>query len=301
LQQRDDVGNREAEEDVMHDLDRAMFEAGLGGEQEYGYESTELEQEEFLNVLGEVLGQSNGASPQAARGMPERRASAAPSRSSAQDETEEMELALELLQVSNEEELEGFFSDLVNRAQGAWSGAKEWAKTDTGKNVTKIVKAVTSAALPVIGGMVGKRLRPTVEGQPSGEDYGKSVGGLAANVGNLAATYLGFELEGLSQEDREFETARALVHWAKDTAQRAAAMAPQATARPSAAGGATRPVPPALIAKAAAVGAAQRVAPGLAEVVRQIPVPSPGAGGSAPGEQSGRWVRRGNTVVLHGF
>jgi hypothetical protein len=35
--------------------------------------------------------------------------------------------------------------------------------------------------------------------------------------------------------------------------------------------------------------------------VRQIPVPSPGAGGSAPSEQSGRWVRRGNTVVLHGF
>lgn len=273
----------------MHDLDRAMFEAGLGGEQEYGYESAELEQEEFLNVLGEVLGQSNGASPQAARGMPERRTPAAPSRSSAQDETEEMELALELLQVSNEDELDRFIGRILSSAKGAVTALPGFYKSLVPEHLRSITETVAKGAIPVLGQLAGK-----MAGGTASEEWGK-------RIGEAVTSMAGLELEGLSQEDREFETARAVVRWAQDAAQRAAAMTPQATARPSAAGGATRQVPPALIAKAAAVGAAQRVAPGLAEVVRQIPVPSTGAGGSAPGEQSGRWTRRGNTVVLHGF
>jgi len=125
----------------MHDLDRAMFEAGLGGEQEYGYESAELEQEEFLNVLGEVLGQSNGASPQAPpRGVLERRASAAPPRSSAQDETEEMELALELLQVSNEEELGNLFAGLVKGATKAAGTASRLYQSRVAPHLTDILK-----------------------------------------------------------------------------------------------------------------------------------------------------------------
>lgn len=290
----------------MHDLDRAMFEAGLGGEQEYGYESAELEQEEFLNVLGEVLGQSNGASPQAARGMPERRTAAAPSRSSAQDETEEMELALELLQVSNEEEFESWFNRLTE-------GASKFFQSPTGKATKDVLMgglkagagALLSGTAGAVGGALGRRFFPGTPEQPKptgpvfpGEERGKSVG---AAVGGALPALFGFELEGLSQEDREFEAARALVNWAQDTTKRAAAMTPQATARPSAASGATRQVPPAQIAKAAAVAAAQRVAPGLAAVVRQMPVPASAAGGPGAPEQSGRWTRRGNTVVLHGF
>ncbi len=274
----------------MHDLDRAMFEAGLGGEQEYGYESAELEQEEFLNVLGEVLGQSNGASPQAPpRGVLERRASAAPPRSSAQDETEEMELALELLQVSNEEELGNLFAGLVKGATKAAGTASRLYQSRVAPHLTDILKTAAGGLVPAAGQALG-----SVAFGKTGGEWGKAAG-------EALKSFADWELEGLSQEDREFETARALVHWAKDAAQRAAAMTPQAAARPSAASGATRQVPPAQVAKAAAVTAAQRVAPGLAEVVRQIPVPSTGAGGPATAEQSGRWTRRGNTVVLHGF
>ena len=271
----------------MHDLDRAMFESG--NEQEYGYESAQLEQEEFLNVLGEVLGQGNGASPQAPpRGVLERRASAVTPRSSAQDETEEVELALELLQVSNEEELGNLFAGLVKGATKAAGTASRLYQSRVAPHLTDILKTAAGGLVPAAGQALG-----SVAFGKTGGEWGKAAG-------EALKSFADWELEGLSQEDREFETARALVHWAKDAAQRAAAMTPQA-ARSSAAGGATRQVPPAQVAKAAAVTAAQRVAPGLAEVVRQIPVPSTGAGGSAPGEQSGRWVRRGNTVVLHGF
>jgi hypothetical protein len=288
--------DREAEVDVMHDLDRAMFESG--NEQEYGYESAQLEQEEFLNVLGEVLGESNGASPRGALG---RRSSAAPSGSSAQDETDETELALELLQVNNEEELEGFFSGLIDSAFKKAENLSDYYKKNVPASLRSIATTAVGGLLPAVGQGLGLGLGTAVDKATGGTGWGEAGAKLGKGAGAAAKGWLGWELEGLSQEDREFETARTLVHWAKDAAQRAAAMTPQTTARPSAAGGAARQVPPAQIAKAAAVAAAQRVAPGLAEVVRQMPVRSTGAGGAASGEQSGRWTRRGNTVVLHGF
>jgi hypothetical protein len=297
LQERDDVGSREAEEDVMHDLDRAMFEKGMGNETEYGYEAAQLEHEEFLNVLGEVLGESDGGPRQGSRGTIEHRAPGSSSQSSARNEAEEMELALELLQVRNEEELEGFFSTVINTAKGALGAARDFAKTPVGGALKDIGTAAVGGAIPAVGTTVGGALgRWGWPEDAKSEDWGKGWG---KAVGGAAKSLLGWELEGLSQEDREFEAARTVVRWAKDAAERAAEMAPRATPRPSAAGGPARPVPPAQIAKAAAVAAAQRVAPGLAAVVRQIPVSNAPADG--PGEQSGRWVRRGNTVVLHGF
>lgn len=259
----------------MHDLDRAMFEAGPGNEFEDGREAQALEQE-FLEVLGEVV--AEGCSAPGSRSRP--------ARGSMQSEAVQTELALELLEVGSEQELDRFIGDLFSRAAGA---VRNFSRSPTGEALKGIVKAAAGQALPVVGRAVGNWFAP-------------GYGDMGASAGKAAGDLLGLELEGLSQEDREFETAQTVVRWAADAAKRAASMAPQA--------------PPARVAKAAAVAAAQRIAPGLATVVSQMQVPgaprssghsrdtgaarSPGAG-SPPAAQSGRWVRRGDAVVLLGY
>jgi hypothetical protein len=248
----------------MHDLDRTMLEAALEGEAGPG--ALGPEREEFLELLGEIVGEgSDEAEEEGPSGAP------------FQGEGFETELALELLGVSTEQELDRFLGNLVSRAAGA---VRSFARSPTGQALKGIAKSAIGQALPVVGRAVGEWVRP---------GYGEQ----GARAGKAAGDLLGLELEGLSQEDREFETAQALVRWTADAARRAAAMPAQA--------------PPARVAKAAAVAAAQRLAPGLAQVVSRMPVPAAGAGGSGPQArpglpvQSGRWTRRGNTVVLHGF
>lgn len=216
----------------MHDLDRTMLEAAMDGEAGTGPGTLGAEREEFLEVLGELVGEGDHE----AGGPP----AVAP-----RGEVAETESALELLGVSTEQELDRFVGDLVTRAAGA---VRDFARTPTGQALTGIATSAIGQALPVVGRAVGERIRP---------GYGE----WGARAGRAAGDLLGLELEGLSQEDREFETAQALVRWTADAARRAAAMPPQA--------------PPARAARAAAVGAAQRVAPGLAQVVGRLPVPPP--------------------------
>jgi hypothetical protein len=249
----------------MHDLDRTMLEAATNGEYEVGQETLGAEREQFFEVLGEIIGEGGY---ELEHGMP-----GAP----AQGEAMETELALELLGVSTEQELDRFLGDLVSRAAGA---VRSFARSPTGEALKGIAKSAIGQALPVVGRAVGQWVRP-------------GGGQAGAQAGQAAGDLLGLELEGLSQEDREFEAASALVRWTADAARRAATMPAQA--------------PPAGAAKTAAVAAAQRLAPGLVPVLSRMPVAGAGAGAPASSarpdahEQSGRWVRRGNTVVLHGF
>jgi hypothetical protein len=256
----------------MHDLDRAMFETAQGNELDGSREVQALEQQEFLEVLGELVGEV-GYAP-GTQGQPFR---------SSQGETEQTELALELLEVSTEQELDRFVGNLIGRAAGA---VRDFARSPTGQALKGIVKSAAGQALPVVGRAVGSWIAP-------------GYGDMGARVGRAAGDLLGLELEGLSQEDRELETAEALVRWASEATRRAASMSSQA--------------PPGRVAKAAAVAAAQRIAPGLAPVVGQMRVPGASGAGVSPGvppsqgarpspaAQSGRWVRRGNAVVLLGF
>jgi hypothetical protein len=252
----------------MHDLDRTMLEAAMEGEDEAGPGAFAPEREEFLEVLGEIIGEGGYEAEEEAE-------EEGPSGAPPPGEILETELALELLGVSTEQELDRFLGNLVSRAAGA---VRSFARTPTGQALKGIARSAIGQALPVVGQAVGEWVRP---------GYGEQGG----RAGKAAGDVLGLELEGLSQEDREFETAQALVRWTADAARRAAAKPAQ--------------TPPARAAKAAAVAAAQRLAPGLAPVLSRMPVP--GAGGSTPPArpssraQSGRWVRHGNTVVLHGF
>jgi hypothetical protein len=183
----------------MHDIDRTQLEA------------EQFEAEQFEAELGE----SGEAQPGESE-LP-------------LQETQELELASRLLEVSDEQELEQFLGD-VFRAVGRAAG--RFARSDTGRALGGILKDAIGKALPIVGGAVGGALGPAVAGVARGD--------LAQQAGSL----LGLELEGLSQQDQEFETARQLVRLA-GSAYRRAAWTP-------------RNVPPWTAARTAALGAARR-------------------------------------------
>lgn len=176
-------------------------------------------------------------------------------------EADEMELAGELLGVSNEAELEQFLGSIIKRV-GQVAG--KVIRSPIGRAVGGALKGVAKKALPLAGGAIGAYF-----GGPLGAKIGS---GLASAAGSA----LGLEAETLEQEDREFEGARQFVRVAADTVRRAAA-APQGT-------------DPRAVAQAAASAAVRRLAPGL-------------VGGTAAGgtrASGGRWMRRGNRIVLYG-
>lgn len=182
-------------------------------------------------------------------------------------EEAEIQLAAELLEVSDEAELDQFLGKLISKASRA---AKGFLRSGTGRALGGILKGAAKAALPIAGGALG-----TFVGGPAGTAIGSS---LASQAGKM----FGLEVEGLSGEDQEFQVARQFVKFAGDAAQKAAAQVGQGN-------------PQAVAAKAAAA-AARTFAPGLLRGGISHEAPAAMNGGS----QSGRWVRRGRTIVLLG-
>ena len=233
----------------MHDIDRALFEGqdeGTWGEvmnEEAGY-SFEDEQSAFqaedANEAGGLWGEADG------------------------QETDELALAAELLEVTDEDELDQFLGDLAKRAVSA---ARDFAGSAAGQAVGKVLKSAARKALPQLGQAVGNYFVPGAGGQA-----GRQVG---TWLGSKFET--GLQLEGLSAEDRDLETARAFVRFATDTAQRTAAT--------------PKSVPAAQAAQQAATAAARQHLPGLLKRAGQ-----PGQAGSSAA--SGRWVRRGRNIVI---
>jgi hypothetical protein len=149
------------------------------------------------------------------------------------NESEEMELAAELLEVRDEAELEQFLGDLIKKAGNAIGKV---VKSPIGQAIGGVLKAAAKKALPIAGAALGGMV-----GGPLGAQLG---GGLA----NMAGSALGLELEGLTSEDREFEAAKQFVRFAGDTVKNAVAQ-PQAN--------------PVAAASTGAQQAAQVHAPGL--------------------------------------
>jgi hypothetical protein len=183
------------------------------------------------------------------------------------DEVEEMELAAELLSISSEEELDQFLGGLFKKIAG---GASRLFRSPIGRALGGMLKGVAQKALPVVGGALGSLI--PIPG------VGTALG---AAAGSAAGKLFGLELEGLSEEDQEFEIARRFVRLAGDAAQQAA-VAPQN-------------IPPQQAAQAALVSAAQKHAPGLVS----------GAQGRMGGRQgrkkpTGRWIRRGRAIIILG-
>jgi len=121
-------------------------------------------------------------------------------------EMQELQLASELLEISSEAELEQFLGNILSAVGGA---ARQFARSDTGQALGGILKDAARQALPVVGQAVGKWVSP---------NYGGPIG---QTVATQAGKWMGLELEGLSNEDREFEVARLVVElngFGEDTA-----------------------------------------------------------------------------------
>src|SRR5262245_40054852 len=210
---------------MMHDLDRTQLEYGETYEGETGYTGE-------TGVLGEA---------------------------------DELELATELLGVSNEEELEQFLGSLFKKVSGI---VGKIARGPIGG----LLKGVAKKIMPMAGGALGSLI--PVPGV--GTALGTAAGTAASNMFEV-------NLEGMEAEEQEFDIARRFVRLAGEAAANAANAGP-AAATPAG-------------ARAALVEAAQTHAPGLAKAMTN----GGGAGMAAgPGgrARSGRWIRRGRHIIL---
>ncbi|MBB3220038.1 hypothetical protein [Pseudoduganella umbonata] len=124
-------------------------------------------------------------------------------------EVEEMELAMELLSVASEEELDQFLGGLFKKA---WKGIKKVGSV-VGKVVKPlggVLKGVAKTALPFVGGALGSMIPiPGV-----GTMIGKAAGSALASA-------LEMEAEGMDPEQAELEMARRFVRIAGSAAQNA--------------------------------------------------------------------------------
>jgi hypothetical protein len=186
-------------------------------------------------------------------------------------EAEQMELASELLGVTSEAELDRFLGNLIKRAGQA---VGSFVRSPTGQALGGILKGAAKQALPTIGSAIGGYF---------GGSTGAQIGSQAASA---AGRLFGLELEGLSHEDQEFETARGYVRFAGEAVKNAA-LAPTSQA-------------PRRAANAAAVTAAQTFAPGLLQAPSVRP-PAASTSSGLPMGYTGRWIRRGNKIVLYGI
>lgn len=207
----------------------------------------------------------------------------------------ETELASELLEITNEQELEQFLGDIVK-------GVGSFIRGPIGQAVGGVLKQVAKTALPAVGGALGTFVAPGV---------GTAIG---SQLGSLASKALGeYEVAG----EQEFEVARKVIQLAHAAGQQAAAAPPD--------------MPPHVAAEQVVMRAAQEVAPeirldggGSHEAEQEYGHArrsysrgrgQRGYGGygayagyegddggyeDAPQARTGRWVRRGRKIVLFG-
>jgi hypothetical protein len=181
-------------------------------------------------------------------------------------ESLEIQLASELLSINSEDELDRFLGRLIKRAAGA---VKSLAKSSIGKSLGGLLKNVAKTALPFAAKAVG-----TYFGGPLG-------GMIGGKLGNMAAGLFELELEGMSQEDREFEVARRFVRFASNAATRASRI--------------NTGINPALAARKSFIEAARRYAPGVLNYQGDYNPDVPDY------SQSGNWFRQGNSIILQGI
>jgi hypothetical protein len=173
----------------------------------------------------------------------------------------EIELAAELLSVSDEQELDQFLGKIMRGARGVLN-------TAAGKKLKDLLLKTAGKALPRAGQAIGGFF---------GGDRGAALGGQVASAGGRL---FGLETEGLSPEDRELQIARQFVRLVEEAAQRL-------SDAPS--GGS-----PETVARNAFLAAARHHAPGVASLMRG------GSAANPRSQDSGRWIRRHGKIVVLG-
>jgi hypothetical protein len=179
-------------------------------------------------------------------------------------EAEEVELAMELMAVSSEAEMEQF---LGNVFKSAWKGLKKVGSAvgKIAKPLGGVLKSVAKTALPFVGSALGSFI--PIPG------VGTAVGGA---LGTALSKALELEYGELESEEAEFEMARRFVRIAATAAQQAASAPPAADA--------------ASAVNRALVSAARQHLPGAD--LRAL--------GASTERLSGRWFRQGANIVVVG-
>lgn len=188
------------------------------------------------------------------------------------DEIEEMELASQLLEITDEAELDQFMEKLI---KGAGRSIGQFIGSDARHSLVEILKGAANKALPILGNVA------------KGYFGGSADAQLGSNLESAAGEIFGLELEGMSEEDSEFEVARRFVRFSNAAAKNLAA--------------GPRTGNPRQVARTAAIRAAKRYAPGLIRPrrrgrrVRKYP-PSYDIPTNIP--TNGRWIRRGRNIII---
>jgi hypothetical protein len=202
-------------------------------------------------------------------------------------ESEEMELAAELLSLNGEEELEQFLGNMFKKIGRGFKTVF--------KPLGKILKPLAKTLLPIAG-------------KVAGGFFGGPVGGmLGGKLGSMASNLFEMEMEGMDPGQQEMEVARRVVRLAGAAAQKAAA--------------APNSAPPLEAAKAAVASAARQHAPGLLRGRFGQRLTGGGAPGNRRGNRgnlvpisgragepspcqckrrSGAWIRRNGKLVILG-
>jgi hypothetical protein len=110
-------------------------------------------------------------------------------------------LTSELLDVTNEVELEAFLGRLLGEAAYAAGGT---IPARAGRNLAAVLKRTAERTVPILTSCLGAGCAP--------------ARGTAESAVAAAARVYGLELEGMSTEDRDYEIARQFVHFAQTAA-----------------------------------------------------------------------------------
>jgi hypothetical protein len=226
----------------MHDLDRTSFEVN---DEAYPYGQFEFESELPGGTYGRPF-----------------------------SEAELDELAMELLQVRDEQELDQFLGSLLSKAARA---VGKFVRSPAGEALKGILKKAVSAAVPVLSAAVpGLGALGLLS---AGSDAGTAVG--AAIKGEL-------EWEGGPGDNRELEAAKKVIEVGGTAAQQVATMPPNAP-------------PQAAVEAVQSAAQQQGISADGGSASGGVSQPGPSGGMADTSSASGTWYRRGRTIVVVGL
>ncbi|MCI5146272.1 MAG: hypothetical protein D3923_12260 [Candidatus Electrothrix sp. AR3] len=176
-----------------------------------------------------------------------------------------------MLNVSSDAELDQFLGKVFKRVVRKVRKFRRYAKP-----AWRLFRKIGKRVLPYAGAAVGAYF-----GGPAGAAAGR-------RLGRFAGSRLEMELEGMSGEEMEFEVARRLVRTISATAKKTI-KAPEE-------------VKPDVAVKKAAASAVQKFMPYYRRSRQRKYGKSFGMQRrSGRSGRSGRWVRRGNSIIIHGI
>ena len=269
----------------MHHIDRTLQELETGSDINGEYES------EFEYNANDEFGQAFG-----------QEATYSTNETFEMGQDPELEMAYQLLEVSDEYELNQFLGSLMSKALGAAkSAAGSFINSSAGKGVGQYLVNIGKQTLPKLatqyGGQAGSALGQRIGGalgSKAGNWVGKKAGNwVGSKVGNAVASkaqrIFNLELEALEPEDQELEIARSYVRFANDLTRRASQVARQ-----------NPQISLSSLGKQVIPSSASQHAPGLLKGSRYVAQGYSNGYAGTNRRTQGTWVRRGNTIVLYG-